>query len=163
MLDVEDEDALAGIGREVCVAGIDDGQLSACAGAHPADRAVQVGGREGTERRTRAEAVGQRRIDQHIEAVRLQDPVRGAGGVVAAAFVVEDGHILGRALAVAGDDLERVQRAVGRLVEHGRVLGDVEDLLLRDEDLVTAAVERTARLDDHEARAAIDARVLVDL
>ena len=53
----------------------------------------------------------QRRIDDHVERVGLEDPVGRAAVVVAAAIVVEHRHVLGRALDEAHADAERVQCA----------------------------------------------------
>ena len=108
------------------------------------------------------------RVDEDVEFEGLADAVGRAGGVVAAAVVVQDGDVLGRALAVAEADLEGVGHPVPASVAvrgqhgHGRYLAQVEGGLLGDEDFVAAAVDRCSRLDDQVAVLAGGVGVLDD-
>jgi hypothetical protein len=111
-----------------------------------------------------AEQLGgpERRIDEDVETVRLENAVGRALGVVAAALVVEDRHLLGGTLAVAHAELQHVQSVVvGQRLDGGQT-GDIDDFLGGDQDLVAAAIERRARLDHHVALAALGRRMLLD-
>ena len=64
------------------------------------------------------------RVEDELDVVRVADPVRLAGVVVAAAVVEERRHVLGRALEVAQADLDgvlgRLRLALGHLEPLGR-------------------------------------------
>ena len=94
-------------------------------------------------------------VDEDVELVRLEDAVGRAAGVVAAAFVVEDRHLLGRAFAPAHADLQRMRQRVARELAHLWQPGDVDDFLVRHQDLMAAAIERRTGLDNNIARSAV--------
>ena len=107
-----------------------------------------------------------RRVDHHVDLVRLEDPVGQAARVVAAALVVEHRDRFGAALAVAEADLEvcaRRRRSASRAPATAGEQAEVEALLVAHDDLVPAAVDRGARLDADEPVAAARVRVLHDL
>ena len=106
-----------------------------------------------------------RRVDDHVEREQLEDAVRRALGVVAAALVVEDRNLLGRTFAPRETEFENVGLRVLRLnerVDRGDA-GDVEGLLVRDQDVVPAAVDGRSGAQDHQPVLAVRVRVLADL
>jgi hypothetical protein len=108
-------------------------------------------------------------VDDHAELVAVDDPVGAAAGVVAAAVVVHRGDVLGGALPVADAQLHGVLPGpcFGGNVAAGPLLLDQvaegHHLGMGHDDLVAAAIERVARLDDDELVAAVGVGVLVDV